>query len=179
VEALQPDAMRAARGGSLVGVERPEGFGLSDVVLADSVSPSAGTAGERWSDFTITPNVGAVTHARRLALLWETYGLAGDAGSSRYRVSIALTRAPGGSAARRIAAAIVGGARSAVGMSARGDDRVVLSYQREVPTRPAVADYLTLDLGDAPAGRYRLSVEVVDLVTGQRATRETAVTVLE
>jgi GWxTD domain-containing protein len=180
VEALQPDAMHAARGGSLVGTERPTGFGLSDVVLADSVSPAEGSAAERWSDFVIAPNVGAVPRGRRLALLWETYGLATAGGVSRYRVSIALTRAPGGGGvARRLAAAIIGGVRSAVGRSARGDDRIVLAYDREVPARPAVADYLTLDLAEAPAGRYALSVEVVDLVTSKRVTRETAVTIVE
>jgi hypothetical protein len=74
---------------------------------------------------------------------------------------------------------VVGGAASAVGRNARGNGRVRLTYDRQAPAAPVAVEYLTLDLGQAPAGRYRLAVEVTDLVSVKRTVRESAITILE
>jgi hypothetical protein len=76
-------------------------------------------------------------------------------------------------------AKIVGGVKSAVGISSRGRDEVSLSYPRETPAQPVDVDYLTLDLGTAPPGRYTLSVEVTDLVNHVRTERQSAITIVE
>jgi hypothetical protein len=74
-------------------------------------------------------------------------------------------------------ARIVGGAAGVVGASARGKERVTLSFERQVPWRPTTTDYVSLDLGAAPPGRYRVAVEVTDVVSGTRATREARLTI--
>jgi hypothetical protein len=56
---------------------------------------------------------------------------------------------------------------------------VTLTYNREAPAAPVAVEHLTLDLGQAPPGRYRLAVEVTDLVSVKRAVRESAITILE
>jgi hypothetical protein len=38
---------------------------------------------------------------------------------------------------------------------------------------------VTLDLGNAPAGRYKLRVAITDNATHRKVTRESAVTVVE
>jgi hypothetical protein len=179
VEALQPDAGRGARAASRIEVLDESGFGLSDVLVADQVAPKAGTAGERWSDFLISPNVGVVKRGQNFALLWETYGLkpAPD-GSDKYRVAITLHRLRGGGLGGLVAK-IIGGVAGAVGLSNSGQDNVQLAFTRQVPARPVSVDYVTLDLGNAPAGQYLLSVEITDLANNQRVSRESAVSIVE
>jgi hypothetical protein len=46
-----------------------------------------------------------------------------------------------------------------------------------VPARPVALDYLTLDLGDTPPGRYRLTITVTDVVGGRSASRARVVTI--
>ena len=73
VEALQADAGRGARSASRIELLPGGGFGVSDILVADSLSPVG--APERWSDFTIAPNVGRVKRGKSFAMLWETYDL--------------------------------------------------------------------------------------------------------
>jgi hypothetical protein len=74
------------------------------------------------------------------------------------------------SAAGRIAARIVGGVAGAVGID-RTDDRIAVRFDRAVPHAAAVADHVTIDLGETPRGTYRLTLEVTDTVTGRVASR--------
>jgi hypothetical protein len=80
---------------------------------------------------------------------------------------------------RSFVAEIIGGLGDAMGLTARGDDRVSLDYDRRVTVGPdgAVAEFLTVELRDAPEGRYTVGVTVRDRVTGATASRERVVTV--
>lgn len=113
-----------------------------------------------------------------MGLLWETYDLAADEGSARYRVAITLDKVdrtgPLGVVLR-----VLGGVGEVAGRTAKGKGRVTLTFDRQVAARPAVTDYLTLDLGNAPPGRYRLILDVTDLVSKRTTTSRREVTVLD
>ncbi len=180
VEALQPDAGRGARAASRIEIAADDGFGLSDLLVADQVTPRPGTGGERWSDFLISPNVARVKRGQPFALLWETYALAPQPdGTEKYRVAINVHRVKSSGGLGGLAAKVIGGVASAIGLTGRGDDHVSLSFLRQVPARPVSVDYVTLDMGNAPPGRYRLSVDVTDLANGQRVSSESSLTIVE
>lgn len=180
VEALQPDVLRGARAVGAVRAGAAEsGLAMSDVLLAARVLPRNGRDAERWSDFDVAPSASRFRRGESVALLWETYALGADRGASRYRVAVTVERERRRGRAAAFATRVVGGAAGALGMSARGSGRVTLAYDREVPARAVAVDHLTLDLGGAAPGRYRLSVEVTDRVAGTRTRRESTVTILE
>lgn len=162
VEALQPESGRAARAVGAVELVATPGFGLSDVLLADSAGSPGGLAA-RWSDLAVTPNAGRMRRGRDIALVWETYDLAADSTrSSEYQVEIGIVRTDGSRLGRAITRVIGGTLGRGEG---RGrDDRVAVSFDRRVPARPVVLDYLTLDLGDLAPGRYRLTITVTDII---------------
>ncbi|HET7564621.1 MAG TPA: GWxTD domain-containing protein, partial [Gemmatimonadaceae bacterium] len=179
VEALEPDAMRGARAAGRMDIGSARGFGMSDVLIADAVAPKSGAEPARWSDFAITPNLGRVQRGHPVALLWETYALGAQNQSNRYRVAITLHRVGGPTGLAGVVAKIVGGVKSAIGLSSSGNQPVSLSYPRETPARPVAVDYVTLDLGNAPRGRYLLSVDVTDLVNDVHAERTSTITIIE
>ena len=182
VEAHQPDAVRGARavGASVIGRDASfplNGFGISDIVVAERVMPREGSAGSRWSDFNIVPGVGRLRQGQSIALLWETYDLGVREGSNRYKVEVSLTKHLR-EGAIGMAARVVGGVAGAVGKVDRGKGKVTLRYDRNIPATEAAVDYLTVDLGNAPTGRYTLRVDIVDSVTGRRVARERLVTIV-
>jgi len=178
VEALQPDAMRGARGASRLELPNESGFGLSDLLVAAKVSPREGVTPERWSDFDITPNFGRVQRGKPFSLLWETYGLAAENGSDAYNVSIVVSRAKS-TGLGALVARIVGGVGSAIGLSRSGADSVALAFPRQIPASNAAVDYVTLDMANAPAGLYHLEVTVSDDHSGRSVTRRSTITVSE
>jgi hypothetical protein len=180
VEALQPAAMRGARATGQLSVLSDSGFGLSDLLVADRVSPKPDApATARWTDFAIAPNVARVKRGQQFSVLWETYALRSRRDRVQYDVTLRLRRIDDRAALGRVAAAVVGGVRSAVGLSATGQSDVTLTFQREAEAKPAIADNLALELGETPAGAYQLTIEVTDRVSGRKTSRETVVTVLE
>lgn len=179
VEALQPDALRGARATSRLEIVAGEGFGMSDVLSARMVEPKVGSTLSRWSEFRVLPMTGVLRRTEPLALLWETYALASDSGVSRYRVSIAIEQRERPGALARIGAAIVGGVRAAVGRSSRGDGRVTLTYDRDVPAGPIAVDYLTVDASGLERGTYTVTVEVEDLVAKRRVARSSSLTIVD
>ncbi|HEX9727149.1 MAG TPA: hypothetical protein VGA37_01430 [Gemmatimonadales bacterium] len=78
-----------------------------------------------------------------------------------------------------LACSLTGGIGDATGLSALGDDRVELQYDRDVAVEPAgvSVEYLSIDLRDAPEGEYGITVIITDLVSGQSSTRERTITV--
>jgi hypothetical protein len=66
-----------------------------------------------------------------------------------------------------------------MGMTAEGDDRVALTYARQaaVGADGAVAEFVTVELRDAPEGRYTVGITVRDRATGAVASRERSITV--
>jgi GWxTD domain-containing protein len=179
VEALQPDALRGARATSRLELVPGEGFGMSDVLAARMIEPKPGSTLSRWSDFRVLPMTGVLRRTEPLALLWETYGLAADSGVSRYRVSITIEQRDRPGALARLGAAIIGGVRSAVGRSSRGDGRVTLTYDRDVPASPVALDYLTVDASGLEGGRYTMIVEVEDLLAKRRVARSSGLAIID
>lgn len=173
LEARQPDTGRGARGVLPVQVlaRADTGFSLSDLVIARSVRPRAEGA-RRLADFDVAANP-AMTLAvgDTLALFWENYGARPDAqGTSKLRIALTLTvleldRGQG------LFWKVIGGLYDLSGLSAKGDDQVVLTFDREFSgVGDRMPSYLTLELGTAPFARYRLAVTVTDLITGRSAT---------
>jgi GWxTD domain-containing protein len=187
LEALQPDAMRGARAMGSIDMATRRGYGLSDLVVAERVVPRDSATSNRWSDMLIVPSANTLRRGESFGLLWETYDLAQRSGNSRYAVDISMTvleldRTPEGgeqpSRGEAMVTNIIGGIADAIGLSAKGDERVSLKYTRQHDARAVALNYLTIELGDAPRGRYRLRVEVTDLVSNQRATAERMLTVV-
>src|SRR5687767_14498098 len=179
VEALQPDALRGARAASRLELVAGEAFGMSDVLAARMVEPKPASTGSRWSEFRVLPMTGVLRRTEPLALLWETYTLAADSGVNRYRVAITIEQRDRRGGLARIGAAIVGGVRAAVGRSSRGDGRVTLSYDRDVPASPVALDYLTVDVTALERGAYTVTVGVEDLVARRQVARSSQLTIIE
>ncbi|MEO8880646.1 MAG: GWxTD domain-containing protein [Gemmatimonadaceae bacterium] len=178
IEALQPDAGRGARSASRVELLPAGGFGLSDILVAESLTPNAVDVA-RWSDFQIAPSIGRVKRGKSFAILWETYDLQKQAnGTSSYDVTITLRRAKGGGLGA-LAAKIVGGVKSAIGISGSGGDKISLTFPRQAPARATTVDYITLDLGDASPGNYVIDVDVTDLANHRHVSRERPLTIVE
>jgi len=170
VEGRGVASQRAARGSGVVSAARGNGFGTSDVLLASKIDPNPAASGARWTDYTLIPNGGVFQQGAPVALLWETYGLESRDGTSRYTVTVNVTRDDKGGLAG-LAARIVGGVAGALGRSATADGgRLSLAFDRQAPARPVTTDYLTLDLASAPTGAYTLKVTVRDAGSGKEST---------
>lgn len=163
IEALQAEGGAAARALGSVSLTTERAFGMSDVLVADRVAPPADSA-YRWTDLVIEPSAGVLRGGQDIGVAWETYGLAERDGNVNYRVELQLTVTQ---VTGRVSlfARIKGGLADLVGLSALGTDRVSLVYDRSRPATEVALDYLTLDLTGSPAGRYRLTVQITDLVT--------------
>jgi GWxTD domain-containing protein len=154
------------------------GFGISDVLVGTATRDVPDIT--RWREAPVLPLVGALTERAQVALVWETYELAARDARAAYTVTVTLTR----EAARRrgdtteLSGAVVGALASTAGVR-RGRDALTITYEREVAAAPRVADQLTLDLRELPAGVYRLTVEVRDRSTGRVTARETALTIAD
>lgn len=178
VEALQPDAMRGARGASRIEVSPDRGFGMSDLLVAARITPREGAPSGRWFDYEISPNLGVVKSGQPFSLLWETYGLTPRGGNDEYEVHITLERVRRGGLGA-LAAKIVGGVAGLVGISHGGNDEVTLSFPRRIPAAQVALDHVALDLGDASPGRYNVEVTVSDAVSGEKVVKRSSITVLE
>jgi GWxTD domain-containing protein len=178
-EAHLPALDRGARGMEPVAVRAyPQGpLALSDVLTATRLQPRDSLA-RRWRDFLIEPNGGRFLPGDSLALLWEVYDLVPDAGGlAHFDVELRITVEA--IERRSFLAQIVGGLGDAMGMTAEGDDRVALTYARQaaVGADGAVAEFVTVELRDAPEGRYTVGITVRDRATGAVASRERSITV--
>ena len=61
----------------------------------------------------------------------------------------------------------------------RGEGRVTLSYERDVPAGPVALDYLTVDASGLERGAYTVTVEVEDLLAKRRISRSSNLTIVE
>jgi GWxTD domain-containing protein len=187
-EARLHAAERSARGMSRLTVEALDGPGLtlSDVIVADRIAlRDEGPRGRGLGDFFIDPN--ASLEFRRgepVHIYTEAYGLtaedsAGTGPSVRFQVAVRLRVQDlerGGVAAR-----LLGDLLDVVGVTAEGDDQVMLQYAAQEPLegRDRVPVFLAIDLTKAPAGRYALDLAVTDLATGRVAVRHREIRVVE
>jgi len=178
-EAYLPTLDRGARGMEALTVRAyPTGpLAVSDVLAAARLQPRDSLA-RRWRDFFIEPNGGRFLPGDSVGLLWEVYDLSTDTnGVAHFDVQLRIT--VDAIERRSFAAQIVGGLGDAMGLSAEGDDRVSLDYDRRVTVGPdgAVAEFVTVELRDAPEGRYTVGVTIRDRATGALATRERVIVV--
>jgi len=79
------------------------------------------------------------------------------------------------------AARMLGTARTAMVLTARGDEQVALSYDREATGEPGgrQVEYLMVDLDGAPLADYAVSVLILDRVTGRSVEALRRITVTD
>lgn len=178
IEARQPDTGRGARGDGTIGVA-PLGatgsFDLSDLVVADRITAVGEPVARDAFRIDANPAMRFAAHDT-VALYWETYNATARADSAarlRVRVTVRTLSIDRG---RSFSARVIGGIADAVGLSAVGDEQVSLTYERVVVAGAMVPHQLALGLGDAPAGRYALVVEVTDLSSGRALRTERTIT---
>jgi GWxTD domain-containing protein len=174
VEAMVAALDRAARSSETLHVRRftNDSLQVSDVIAADRIAPKDSTA-RRWTDFFIDPSVGRFRPGVPVSLLWETYNLAVDsAGLVAYQVDIQFTVQE--IERHGFAARLLGVVGDAAGLSAKGDDQVSLSFnrQREAPPDGRAVEFLDVDLQGAPEATYLVTVTITDRHTGRAATAE-------
>lgn len=183
IEARETGSGHSARGLSLFDVTPfPAGaMSMSDILVARHIAlKGAITTPRSRNDLLITPN-GSLTFAPHdtVYLYWEDYGVRGDSTNTAHlEVSLAL-RLDAIDRGQELSARVLGGLVDAIGLSAKGDDQVSLRYQRTIAldSGDRIPNYLALDLGDAPYGRYTLELTVKDLVSGRATTRTRVLTV--
>lgn len=175
VEALEPQANRAARArGALQIVAFPAAtFALSDVLVGTNLI-NAGEDLRRRADLKmkVLPDV-TLDPGQQLGLFWESYGAKPSRdGAVRMRIEIALTvlavdRAP----VLHIRA--LGAIADKLGVSAEGERKVSLSYERTVAAPSAADDRvlhaIAVEMTGAPPAEYLLEITVTDLETGKTA----------
>lgn len=167
VENWLPSLDRGARSSTALGIRLygTDSLMLSDVVVAENVSPKDSTP-TRWTDFFVQPSAGRLLPGAPVALLWEIYNLVPDStGAAKYHVDLRIDVKE--IERRGFTAKILGGIRDAIGLSAKGDDQVSLSYDRRVTARPGgtQVDYLKVDLQNAPEATYGITLTVTDMVS--------------
>lgn len=169
VEGQLEEADRGARSTSVLGIRRygTDSLMLSDIVMADRVAPRD-SAYLRWTDFFVLPSAGKFRPDEPVSLLWEVYNLEPDStGTARFTVDLRFTVSE--IERRGFAARILGGIGDAIGLSAQGDDRVALQYDRAVAVPPggAVVDFVEVDLENAPEATYTVTLSITDRVSGR------------
>lgn len=177
------DALLGAAGRAQVELDMfaaaPASLSTSDLLIADRLStlavPTAGAVARapgRWRDIGLAPR-GDLVLAQRdtFAVYWETYGLQPDAeGRVAYdvRLTITLEEIERDGTVRRF----FGGLTDIVGVSPEGDQQLGLRFARSeaLAGRDRVPEVVTLGIGSAPSGRYRLELLVTEKTSG-RSTR--------
>lgn len=183
VEAREEGSGHSARGLSMFDVASfPAGQpSMSDILVARHIALKGSiTVPRSRNDLLITPD-GSLTFAPHdtVYLYWEDYGITGDSTNTAHlQIDLAL-RLDAIDRGKELTARVLGGLIDAVGLSAKGDDQVALRYQRTIAldSGDRIPNYLALDLGDAPYGRYTLELTVKDLVSGRTTTRTRVLTV--
>ncbi len=173
VEALQSDSKRGARAMARLEPVSNVGFGMSDVLLGDKPNPRSGAAlPTGWRDIDITPSAGSFARGTSVGLVWEMYDLARANNSTKYRVAITVEREDRAGAVG-FAIRVLDNVGRAVGRTQASRDKFTISFDREAGSRPVLVEYLSIDMSGAPAGAYRLKVEVTDLANNKKTARNT------
>ncbi len=160
-----------------------DSLSLSDILLADNILPLAKEP-KRRSEFDIWPNP-AREYARdqRLFMYYEIYGLEpDDEGFGSYDASLRVTIKALNREGTIFGDTLLGGgnplsiiARLADlwGFSAVGDDAVELRFSREVDLkgRDRLTEYHRLDLPEAPAGDYEITLKIWDRLAERLVSR--------
>jgi GWxTD domain-containing protein len=173
VEALQLDTRRAARAMSRLDPVPTTGFGMSEVLIGNKPElRGASTAARRWTDVAMDPSAGLFTAGSPIGLLWEMYDFSARDGSAKYRIAITVDRVDRTGVAG-FAARLVDGVGRTLGRQQTTRSNLTISFERTATAARTLVEFLSLDLADATSGAYRLRVEVTDMVTGQKTSRQT------
>lgn len=172
IEARDP-ALMAATGRAQTDLTMLPGqsntLAMSDLLLADRLASPGAVVG-RWNTINLEPR-GNLAFAQRdtFSVYWENYGLRPDAdGRVKYEVRLVVTLEEidrGTDNVKRLLGAI----SDLVGVSKQGEEALGLRFERNeaMSGRDRVPELVTLGLGTAPPGRYRLEVVVTDRQSGQ------------
>jgi GWxTD domain-containing protein len=132
---------------------------LSDLVLADAVTPTTPEPLDRRG-FAIRANRQQVfDRDLPVAVYWEVYGLATDSeGYANYSVELKVTDAKGKGVLATVADAFGFGE----------EDDIELEYERVVRFNgQRVPEYISIELIDSEPGDYRVVIEVRDRISGE------------
>jgi len=144
----------------------PPSLSSSDLVFANRLPVPTGAIG-RFNAIGLVPR-GDLVLAQRdtFSVYWENYGLRPDAdGRLKYEVRLVVTleqiERTGG------VNRFFGGLSDMFGVSQEGDQQMGLRFDRNEPlgARDRVPELVTIGLGTAPSGRYRLDLIVTDKTT--------------
>lgn len=182
VESREQATGRSARALAPLEIGRfdPGAFMLSDVLVANRIEARRpGETARNRDDFLIVPNAAMrIAQNDTMYLYWEVYGAKPDStGTVRLEVSLILSVTTLDRGAR-LDARILGGIADAIGVSAKGDERVALRYERSVAATQddRIPNQLEVAIGEAPYGTYTLELTVRDRTSGQTATRQRVLT---
>lgn len=168
VEALETDALRVARAIRDVNGFPIAGFGVSDLLIGNGITAPSDIDRARWSDYRLSPiNGNALRAGRPVDLLWEMYAPTAHEGVMRYRVAVSVQRLER-TGLVGVVTRLSGRVRDAVVRSS-GTDRIAVEYDRTAASSAQRTESIRLDLGGAKAGRYLMTLEVTDLVSGAKA----------
>lgn len=164
------------------------GFGMSDILLADTLRMNAsglrsdssdGRDVMRWYDVDVVPNAGVVRPGQRFSMLWEVYDLVpGPDGRINWRVSIRREKGVALPYAD-MQSVLAGQPRAIAKVAASESDAPDVSYTRSARGVPVIVDHLRFGLNDAPEGRHVVQVTIDDLVSGLSTRRSVVVRVLD
>ena len=178
VDAEQKDVERAAVSKVEVSVVDSAGYGLSDILFSFATTPAGSATPSRWSDLQIKPSVGLFPSKQPIGLVWENYNLANDNGNARYRVTVHLERTFRNSL-RGFGARVMANMRNVAQGSSRGTGALSMTFDEVRPHGAAVVDFLSISLTESAPGPYRITVTVLDLVSGATAKRSADFTLFQ
>jgi hypothetical protein len=181
VELTQDDSRRALRNTQLLQADSGRGFGMSDVLITRPLPPERApsvTSTQRWSALDLTPVGDVADSGSTVGLVWEVYDLApGEAVAARngqYRVSVQLHSERGALATATLR--LRDGLGRLIGRPG-SNDPFSIAFDRTAVVQTLSLDYVSLDLGPLPRGRYRLRVDILDLNSQRKTFRDTALEV--
>lgn len=181
VELTQDDSRRALRNTQLLQADSGRGFGMSDVLITRPLPPErapSATSTQRWSALGLTPVGDVADSGSTIGLVWEVYDLApGEAVTARngqYRVSVQLQSERGALATATLR--LRDGLGRLIGRPG-SNDPFSIAFDRTAVVQTLSLDYVSLDLGTLPRGRYRLRVDILDLNSQRKTFRDTALEV--
>lgn len=152
------------------------GLAMSGIVLATRVEPAVDASNPfvRWGQTKVLALPSRMfRRGQPVFVYYELYGLDASAGDARYRTTYTLS-------AREPDRNVVAKFFSSIGELLSGEEErgeITYAFERSQPA-PAdpLLEYVSLDVSESEPGGYTLTVEVEDLVSGQKERREVPLT---
>jgi hypothetical protein len=183
VEAYEPRMLASARGTRMLtstgaATYVTSGFGMSDVLVADSISEARRPV-RSWRDLKTVANGAVLAPSGGIAMGWEVYGLSrGADGRSRWRVT--LSREDGRAIVNMdVRSLIVGDPEAGVKVVSAEPNATMLSFVRNEPSQPVMVEYIRFRMPDVGVGRHVLRVRIEDLLNNRVTQKSVSVRVLD